>query len=43
MLKIYSVGGQLLKGIQAFYREANVCMRVGGDVSESLAVEVGVR
>ncbi len=25
MLKIYGVGGQLLKGIQAFYREANTC------------------
>ncbi len=43
VLKIYGVGGQLLKGIQAFYREANACARVGGKYSESFAVEAGVR
>ncbi len=44
VLKIYGVGGQLLKGIQAFYSEANACVRlVGGKFSESFAVEVGVR
>ncbi len=37
------MGGRLLKGIQAFYREANACVRVGGEFSESFAVEVGVR
>ncbi len=42
-LKIYGVGGHLLKGIQAFYIEANACVRVGGELSESFAVEVGVR
>ncbi len=42
VLRIYGVGGQLLKGIQAFYREANACVRVGGKFSESFAVEVGV-
>ncbi len=26
VLEIYSVGGQLLKGIQAYYREANTCV-----------------
>ncbi len=36
-------GGQLLKGIQAFYRGANACVRVRGKFSESFAVEVGVR
>ncbi len=30
VLRIYGVGGQLLKGIQAFYREDNSCVRVGG-------------
>ncbi len=39
VLRTYGVGGQLLKGIQAFYREANACVRVGGKFSE----EVGVR
>ncbi len=43
VLKIYCVGGQLLKGIQTFYREANACVRVGGKYSESFVVEVGVR
>ncbi len=42
VLYIYGVGGQLLKGIQSFYREANACVRVGGEFSESFAVEVGV-
>ncbi len=42
VLRIYGVGGQLLKGIQAFYREANACVRVGGKFSDSFAVEVGV-
>ncbi len=27
VLKIYGVGRQLLKGIQAFYREAIACVR----------------
>ncbi len=43
MLKIYGVGGQLLKGIQAFYRKVNASVRVGGEFSESFVVEVGVK
>ncbi len=43
VLRIYGVGGQLLKGKQAIYSEANACVRVGGKFSESFAVEVGVR
>ncbi len=43
MLKICGVGGQLLKGIQAFYRVANACVRIGGEFSESFSVKVGVR
>ncbi len=42
VLKIYGVGGQLLKGIQAFYKEANAYVRVQGKHTESFAV-VGVR
>ncbi len=34
VLQIYDVGGQLLKGIQAFYREAKACVRVGWEFSE---------
>ncbi len=43
VLKIYGVGGQLLKGIQVFHREANARVRVGEEFTESFAVEVGVR
>ncbi len=43
VLKICGVGGQLLKGIQAFYRKVNACVRVRGKFSWSFAVEVGVR
>ncbi len=43
VLKISGVGGQLLQGIQAFYRKANACVRVGGKYRESFAVEMGVR
>ncbi len=32
-----------MKGIKAFYREANACVRVGGEFSERFAVEMGVR
>ncbi len=39
---VLCIYGQLLKGIQAFYRGANGCVRVGGEFSESFAVEVGV-
>ncbi len=34
VLKIYGVGGQLMEGIKAFYREANACVKVDGDLSE---------
>ncbi len=40
VLRIYGVGGQLLQGIQAFYREENPCVRVGGKFSKSFAEEV---
>ncbi len=43
VLEIYGVGGQLLKEIQAFYREANGCVKVGGKFSESFVLEAGVR
>ena len=43
VLKIYGVGGQLMEGIKAFYREANACVKVDGELSDSFAVGVGVR
>ena len=43
VLGIYGVGGHLLEGIKAFYREANACVRMDGDLSEDFAISVGVR
>ncbi len=40
VLKIYGVGRQLLKRIQAFYSEADACVRVVGEFRESFVVEV---
>ncbi len=37
------MGGQLIKGIKTFYREANACVKVDGELSDSFAVGVGVR
>ena len=43
VLKIYGVGGQLLDGIKAFYKEASACVRVDGEFSDSFDIRVGVR
>ncbi len=43
VLKIYGVGGQLMEGIKAFYREANACVKVDCELSDCFAVGVGVR
>ena len=43
VLRIYGVGGQLLDGIKAFYREASACVRVDGELSESFDIGMGVR
>ncbi len=43
VLKIYGVGGLLMEGIKTFYREANACVKVDGELSDSFAVGVGVR
>ena len=34
IFKIYGVGGQLLGGIKAFYREVSVCVRVDRELSK---------
>ena len=34
ILKVYGVGGKLLKAVQSFYVDSRVCVRVGNDVSE---------
>ena len=43
VLKIYGVGGKLLKAVQAFYRNSRACVRVNGKVSEEFDIHVGVR
>lgn len=41
--KIYGVRGQLLERIKAFYREANACVRMEGQLTDSFLIRVGVR
>ena len=43
MLRVYGVGGKLLKAVQSFYMESRECARVGNDVSELFPVNVGLR
>ncbi len=42
VLRICGVGGQLLEGMKAFYREANVCVKVDGELDD-FEIGVGVR
>ena len=41
MLRVYRVGGKLLKAGQSFYVDSRACVRVGNDVSEWFPVNVG--
>ena len=34
MLRVYGVGGKLMKAVQSFYVHSMACVRVGNDVSE---------
>jgi len=43
VLKVYGVGGKLLNGIKAFYKDANACVRVNGEMSDSFRIQMGVR
>ncbi len=40
VLEIYGVGGQLMEGMKAFYREVNACVKLDGELSDSFAVGV---
>ncbi len=42
-LRVYVVGGQLLKEIRSFYENASVSVWVNRELSESFSVEVSVR
>ena len=41
MLRVYGVGGKLLKAVQSFYVDSRACVRLGNDVSEWFPVNVG--
>ncbi len=41
VLKIYDVGGQVMKGIKALYRGANARLKVDGELRDSFAIGVG--
>ena len=43
VLKIYSVGGQLLAGVKAFYREGSASVRVNGELCYSIGVRLRQR
>ena len=43
MLRVYGVGGKLLKAVQSFYVDSRACVRVGNDVSERFPGNVGLR
>ena len=43
MLRVYGVGGKLLKAVQSFYVDSMACVRVGNDESEWFPVNVGLR
>ena len=43
MLRVYGVGGKLLKAAQSFYIDGRACVRVGNEVSEWFRVNIGLR
>ena len=43
VMKIYGVGGKLLRAVQAFYENSRACVKVDGECSESFGINVGVR
>ena len=43
MLRVYGVGGKLMKAVQSFHVDRRACVRVGKDVREWFPVNVGLR
>jgi hypothetical protein len=43
VLRLYGVGGHLLKAVQSFYADSRACVRVGSEVSDWFTVKVGLR
>ena len=43
VMRIYGIGGRVLRGIMSFYNEGRACVRVGQKVSDSFEVKIGLR
>ena len=43
VLRMYGVGGKLLKAVKSLYADSKACVRVGNEVSEWFPVKVGLR
>ncbi len=43
VLKVYGVGGRLLNGMKAFYKDAKACITVNGGTGENFKIIRGVR
>ncbi len=43
VLKIYGVGGKLLRAVNSFYEETSVCVKIGGETREHFEIKVGLR
>ena len=43
ILRLYGVGGELLKALQNFYVDSRACGKIRNKVSEWFSVNVGVR
>ncbi len=42
VLRLYGLGGRLLKGVKSFYVNSRACVRLGNDVSDWFPVCVGL-
>ena len=43
VLRLYGVGGKLLKAVHSFYVDSRACARIGKEISEWFSVNIGVR
>ena len=43
VLRLYGIGGRLLRGVKSLYMGSKACVRVGNEVSEWFPVRVGLR
>merc|ERR1712121_55348 len=43
VMRVYGLGGRVLRGIMSFYEDGKACVRVGEKISESFEVKIGLR